>query len=363
MALTPFTHHQILNVVEPFTRRGRHVDLAASDRLARRLAFRPLPHPALQATEVLQLENPGVDRWRLTRVLTLEGPQAGLQARLVAEGPEPGELLARIDAVRPDVHLSRGPGWVLAKSHKLMLRSGTPRPAEPLILTDASARLDGLLLRLRVSPVKGIAGEIELETLADERGPDRAPAQANMLAHDSMLVQDSMPAQASMLVQDSMLVLPDDLLAVLGWDWARLVATGAGWRTRLRLRGGGEARGADAEAKLERAVRHLAKTLAQPPAAFHDTQRGARWRVVVQRSLPLLGALLFVAGAALVARLDLPQESLLRMLIFHSPPILLMLFFCLNELPRVEIPPLPRRPSAASWRVPRTQLAGAPARP
>jgi hypothetical protein len=38
------------------------------------------------------------------------------------------------------------------------------------------------------------------------------------------------------------------------------------------------------------------------------------------------------------------------MLIFNAPPILMMLFFCLRELPRIEIPPLPRASRASAWR-------------
>ena len=56
-------------------------------------------------------------------------------------------------------------------------------------------------------------------------------------------------------------------------------------------------------------------------------------------------------GAAAVSKLDLAQESLVRMLIFHAPPILMVGFYCMNELPRVEIPPLPQRSRATSWRV------------
>jgi hypothetical protein len=41
------------------------------------------------------------------------------------------------------------------------------------------------------------------------------------------------------------------------------------------------------------------------------------------------------------------------MLIFHAPPILMVALFCMNELPRVEIPPIPKRPRQTSWRVPR----------
>jgi hypothetical protein len=38
------------------------------------------------------------------------------------------------------------------------------------------------------------------------------------------------------------------------------------------------------------------------------------------------------------------------MLIFNAPPLLLGLFFCLREMPRIEIPPLPRPSAAGAWR-------------
>ena len=92
-ALPPLTHHQILALVAPFSRSGRHVDLAASDRMARRVAFKAVAHGAI--TETLLLDNPSEGRFKLTRVLTVQG---GLQARLTAEGSEPAALLARVDA-------------------------------------------------------------------------------------------------------------------------------------------------------------------------------------------------------------------------------------------------------------------------
>jgi hypothetical protein len=36
-------------------------------------------------------------------------------------------------------------------------------------------------------------------------------------------------------------------------------------------------------------------------------------------------------------------------LIFNAPPILMMLFFCLHELPRFELPPVPRASRAGRW--------------
>ena len=40
----PLTHHEILRLIEPFTRRGRHVDLSATDRIERRIVFKPVVH-------------------------------------------------------------------------------------------------------------------------------------------------------------------------------------------------------------------------------------------------------------------------------------------------------------------------------
>lgn len=330
--VTPLSHHEILALVEPFTRRGRHVDLPASDRAARTLVFKPVDHPAAGETcprlrETLQLECAGPGRWRLKRLLTLPG---GLQAGLEAEGATPGELLARVTAVPLQRQVLAGPGFVVAK--QMRLESCSPlRPevmadapalaAAPVLLHQATAQLDGMRLRMKVSPVKGISGEIDLEPTGGEEAPD----------------------------------LPDDLLAVLGWSWARLIPRQHGWSTRLRLRGEGYKRCRDAERKLELAVHHLARTLAEPPAHFHDQRVGTRWGVVARRTLPLLGSAAMIAAAFGFAKLepDLAPDSVLRMLIFHAPPILLVILFSLNELPRVEIPPLPRRPRGESWRRPR----------
>ena len=55
-------------------------------------------------------------------------------------------------------------------------------------------------------------------------------------------------------------------------------------------------------------------------------------------------------AAAAAPKLHLSENSGLRMLILNSPPILMIIFFCLREIPVVEIPPLPRRSAAAAWR-------------
>jgi hypothetical protein len=47
------------------------------------------------------------------------------------------------------------------------------------------------------------------------------------------------------------------------------------------------------------------------------------------------------------------------MLIFNAPPLLMVAFFCMREMPRIEIPPWPRRSRAPGWRVPAAALTEA----
>ncbi|KNZ32679.1 MAG: hypothetical protein AD742_10695 [Methylibium sp. NZG] len=320
----PLTHHDILGLIGPFTRRGRQLDLPASDRLARRLVFKPVAHAGSEGggaelTETLQLENPEEGHFRLTRVVA---HPAGPSARLLTEGPEPGELLAAIDAVPPQRHFQALAGGMVARSYRLKL--GTPQP--PLVLTNGVAQLDALMLKLRVPEVTGISGEIEVLAATD----------------------------------NPTLALPEDLLAVLGWDWTRLDRHRDRWTGRLHLRKSEPDRSQDAERKLERMAQHLAQTLAEPPGRFHERASAARWGVALRRAVPLLTCVGLIAGAVAVPSLDLGPDSIFRMLIFHAPPLLLMAGICMREMPRIEIPPLPRASRAASWREP-AQAPRAPA--
>ncbi|HEY6135641.1 MAG TPA: hypothetical protein VIW70_16825 [Rubrivivax sp.] len=312
--MQPLTHHEILALVGPFTRRGRHPDLAASDRLVRRLTFRTVEHgdavPGLPGLrEELQLQNPRPGSYLLTRALTLPG---GTEAVLEAEGADPGELLERIESVAAARQLAAGPGFTLARSHRVEAAGSTPPPR--LALTRAVAQFDALVLKLRVPAVAGIPASIEL--VADE---------------------------------SRTLALPDDLLAVLGWAWDRIVPARAGWSSTVRLRGSGPARSQDAEDKLQRTVQHLAQTLAESPRRFHERAVRARWRVSFQRTIPLTTCAALVGIGLALPHLGLAQESLLRMLVFHAPPLLLVLGLCMRELPRIEFPRWPRPSRAASW--------------
>lgn len=310
----PLTHHQILGLVAPFTRSGRQVDLPASDRLARRLQFKPVQHAADGATpaltETLQLDCHESGNHRLTRRLTpADGPAATLQA----QGTDLARLLAQVDAVPPARHFSAGPGWRVARSHDLPPSAHAGPPV--LTLRQGDAWVDGLRLGLAVMDVKNVAGDISLR-----------PAPGEQLA------------------------LPDDLLAVMGWNWVRLVPATDGWTSKLRLRGRGAPRSQAAERALDQAAQHLAQVLATPPAQYHARWRGARWGVVLRRSIPSLTAVGLVVGALLLPRITGNELSGVWMALHYLPIAILALSFTVQELARFEIPAPPRRLKAAQWR-------------
>jgi hypothetical protein len=318
MSLAPLSHHEILQLVEPFTRDGRPVDLVASDRAARRLAFRPRQHAGAapdgqDLQEDLVLESLGTGTCRLTRTLT---HPSGLQASVQAMGMQPATLLAWVDAVPPARHFRSGAGWLLARDYQALGPAQTVLSCGQVRLAaDDGGPVPALTLTLEVSRVRGVAADIVLSA-------PRAP-----------------------------LALPDDLLAVLGWNWTRLVPDriGAGWKTKLRLRGTPERRTAGAEAALDRAAIHLAQTLAEPPAAFHDRHRRARLGVVLRRAIPLLTPLTLVVVILLLPRFDTSESPGLWLMLYHVPTLLIVLSFCVQELPTLKPPPWPRRSKAPRW--------------
>jgi hypothetical protein len=310
MPLPPFTHHELLTLVEPFTQRGWQLDMAASDRIERRLVFVPRGLPAPQTT--LRLDHGEPARIRLTRVHALA---AGLQATVQAEGADAGALLAAIEAVPLQRQSLQAGGTVVALHQRL----APPMPAGAgpvLVLQRAEAHFGGLTLQMVVSGVSGFPAELEL------------------LRGDGA-------------VQD----LPDDLLAVLGRPWHRLSAIGRGWLGGINLQGSEPQRTRDAQARLQRTVEHLVQTLREPPARFHLRHRGRRWVVALRGTLPL------VAGAAIVVTALLMKRegsalaiSVLGLMANIAPPLLLGLLFLRREMPRLALPRWPRPPAATAWR-------------
>lgn len=331
MAAAPaLTHHEILALVEPFTRRGFHVDLAASDRSARRLVFKTVDVPATSGgatvlRETLTMDCSDADRCVVQRTLT---DPSGLQATLDAEGTQPDAALAAIAAIPREQHFRSGDGYVIARSYGFWPPKNATR-GEPavasLFLTRAMVRIDGLVLTLALAlpRLRNVAADLTLEPTGGARFD-----------------------------------LPEDLLAVLGWDWARLVATDASWTSKLRLRGNVLRRSRTAERELERAARHLVAKFAEPPARFHDRHRLARWGVVLRRGIPSIASVLLIVGALKLPAFSDHEYAGIFMALHYVPIAILALAFSLQELPRFEIPPLPRRSRAQRWRAPAERHGG-----
>lgn len=149
--------------------------------------------------------------------------------------------------------------------------------------------------------------------------------------------------------------LPEDLLAVLGWNWARLVPQeNQRWTTRMRLRGKGPPRTRAAELAVERAAGHLASVLSEPPQRFHARFVWARWSSVLRRLIPTFTALGMLGGTLLLPRIAPNVDPGIWMTLHYAPIAIIGVAFMLQELPRFEIPPLPRRLTQPRWRTPRT---------
>jgi hypothetical protein len=317
-AVPPLTHHEIVSIVEPFSLAGRHVDLAACDRDARRIAFKPAAREG-GLTETLQLDARNPKRFVVERQLA---HPSGMVATLGGSGDDATALLAAIDAVPPSQHFREGQGWRIARSYELWLRD--------LFLCNADLEVDGLhlALTLKLPALRGVAGDIAISV---------APGHT--------------------------LDLPDDVLAVLGWDWARLQKKRDEWVSKLRLRGSALRRSRTAETALEHAAPHLVRVLAEPPLQFHQRHLAARWGVVLRRSIPTMTALTMIGGALLIPQIfDEPRAAGYWMALHYVPIALLALSFRLQEMSQFEIPRWPKRPTAARWCEPANATTHAPAR-
>jgi hypothetical protein len=324
--LPPLTHHDILRLVEPFARAGCSVDMAATDRTARRISFRASDiaidaTPAQSWTCWLELDNRHECYFVVRRVLLHpDGPRAELEA----DGKDPAALLVRVQSVPPSRHVSAGPGWLTVRSYDTEVPRGQRVPAGqaggieglPLVMTQAEVIVQGLTLNIRIKlpNLRGVPGDLTLTPTAGTR-----------------------PS------------LPEDLLAVQGWDWARLEPNAQGWTSKLRLRGAVLRRSRTAERALEQVGAHLARVLAEPPIQFHDRHRWARWGVVLRRGIPSLTVVLMIGGALSLPRWIDPAKAGLWMALHYLPIALLALAFKAQELSRFEIPPLPRRACEPSW--------------
>ena len=222
--------------------------------------------------------------YRLIRTLTLTN---GATAKLITDGRDPGELLARVETVPPQRQLRLVADTPIVHSYRLEPdTAGDGAQPMRMVLTSAEARLDSLTLALKAETGKGYPAEIELSPKPDDP-----------------------------------LDLPDDLLATLGWDWKVLRRRGTGWTGNLRVPRNEPDRSRRIEVALERTVAHLARILAEPPRRFHERLVRERWTVVFRRMTPLLLSVALIAGGFRLMFVDIPQGSLMQMMILNSPPI------------------------------------------
>lgn len=319
----PLTHHEILRLIAPFTRRGRHADLAASQRTERRLAFQAIEHsdpapgrPRLREDLALEVSERG--HYRLTRTLTPIGDaQTRLSATVSAAGADLEVLLDQVERFPHARQLPRFEGGSLQRSYRL----------EPHPTGEAG---NGSDWRARLTEAAADLGGIRLELDAEVKA---MPAKLRLSAP---------PGQR--------LRIPRDLLAVLGRHWRSLDDYASHWRGSLRVARREPRRTRDIESRLERTVTYLAETLARPPAEYHPRLRRQRWRVALRRSIPYLVVLLVIAATPLLGRLPLADDNLVWVLLFHAPPLMLFLFFFgFDELPSFELPRVPRPLKQPGW--------------
>lgn len=314
------SHHAIMAIVAPFSRRGYKVDLAASDRGQGLLAFRPVEipapeaggHPTLKCT--FRLERPHRLKTRVVRTLEAEGDRVAI---MTAEGDDPAVLLEVVEQISPARHYHYVDGVLVTRSYRTEVWSKRSRSGKRSVwprLTGAEARVAGL--RLSATDTEGRT--LDLRVAAREEG--------------------------------TTLHLPTDFLAVLGWRWRPLRPSEKRdvWVGSVRPSGPSSDRTSRLEAHLDDAVVHISQTLGAPPADFHRRHRGARWRATVQR----LGPLLYAVGATVAivsAMFLLPRNQFMHMVILHVFFGAVAVLRMINETWRLELPPPPLPLSRADW--------------
>jgi len=315
-----------MSLVAPFAAAGFKVDLAASDRPARVLKFSPTVHTAGEVAafavrETLLLDASLTGLYQLTRQMDplsgTDSPDAlvPMPATCEAFGGEPHELLRQICDVSPARHFEIVGGTVVSRSYEVVsaLKDDEKAIANPVtVLVGAKAQCQGVLLKF----VCELDDPLKVELSPLEPGKLR---------------------------------VPQDILAVLGNSWRAVYDYGDHWRSTIRIARIEPMRTEEAEQRIADALIHLSQTLAAPPVMFHPRHRPDRWKVMFRRLIPLGGCAALIGGALLVGQFPIGDGSVLQMMVFHAPPLLLIGLFLFRELPRFEVPPIPRNLRYAQW--------------
>ena len=309
--MIPLTHHDILILVAAFARHGRRVDLADSERSARKIVFQTITHTEVGAAkltlvESLYLENPRPERYRAVRQLRHAN---GTTAYLQVDGPSPEAAYERVLATPPESQFTVVAEWPVAHSYTVDLTRSSMA-----WLTAAEANIGTVQLRL-----------------ATQAG-GRVPAELTLHGADDYQ-------------------LPEDVLAVLGWAWRPLRWRRGCWNSLLHVTRREPQCSLDLQTRFDHTVAHLATTLAAAPGEFHPRFKQARWRAAFQRALPLLACAAVLASLPLLQVLLFNRGFEMPPWVLGLPPLLLVsaLLAGTHHIPEIVVPPLPRPLKPDAW--------------
>lgn len=322
----PLTHHEILRHVAPFSQAGWSVDLEASDRAQRRIAFSAVSHEGIGEAAAPVIE---------TRVLELDGAAyrlfctftepGGVAATVQVDGDDGERLLAARERAPLSFLFRRAAGHMVGIGYwTRVYRGDAPAPAldaasdEDLRagwqVTVAEARVDGRAVWLDARPGAGLPAQVTIGPHPDGGEPP----------------------------------LPEDLVAVLGWGWRPMQWRSRAWRATVAVPRREPERRNDVEAKAVALVRHLTEVFAAPPAAFHERFRRARWRAVGRRVMPM-ATFFGLLGAVALFGVVIPEQ--MPLWLHGIPPLLAVaaLLFSSGEVPLVDWPARPKPLGFTAW--------------
>ncbi|MEY6434065.1 hypothetical protein ABC977_16795 [Thioalkalicoccus limnaeus] len=359
MTANPLTHHQIIELIDPFVCAGRELDLAASDRSARRLVFKALEisdgNLPGGLRELLTLESPDADRYRLVRSVTAA---SGLTATLTAEGTDPAGLLDRVLSFAPAAHFRVAAGILIAFNYRFA----------PTIADTAPGGARGDLVAVAPDQVGEAPRPHEDDRSAEADGNAGAGSTEGRLVPPVLTDAQAVIGGVLRLTLDAettrprrvwlelrpepavRLRLPPDLLAVLGRSWHYLQRYYAeAWRTTIVVARQEPARSQDIVAKVTQTVAHLAAVLSESPSAYHERFGVVRRQVFVRGLVAILLQFgIVVAGPILLAS-GVSEESVFFMLAYFWPVLLLLALPLFADRLILMPPGWPRRLPADAW--------------
>ncbi|MFK7886371.1 MAG: hypothetical protein AB8G16_05840 [Gammaproteobacteria bacterium] len=310
VSLPPLSHHDVLRAAAPLTRAGLRVDLPASDRARRKIAFvqQALPDdPLIAVRHELHLLEEGA-----TILIRIAEYDHRLQATLTTQGGDIDALAAALLRLAAEDQFRFEGEALVADSYDV-----APEKDARLELTGCATIVRGLLIE---TDARTVIGEPMTTTLALKGG--------------------ATPWH-----------LPDDFLALTHHGWRPLTETDEGWSTTLQVPVRQPARGRETRRRFGLMAAQIAAALSAPPQNYHRERRAARWRLYLRRFIPVFVCVAIVAALPLLDRLVLSDERGLHPAFLSLPPLLMIgaLMLTWREMPRIEIPPRPRSLAANAW--------------